>query len=175
SSGATVLSIIHPLEHAIVTSSREGLANGLIKTITSPGMFREFYLSLPGTIIHRALYFGLYDSMKVKYACGDEKLGFFSAFALALVTTTFSDILALSYYAVLVRAKTGFNMFSIFKKMHEIEQVRVKNDGVTGKYFKVSLLIAILKRSESKHSLMRHAEIWTEMSTVHECVKLSIS
>ncbi|GMR50407.1 hypothetical protein PMAYCL1PPCAC_20602, partial [Pristionchus mayeri] len=73
--GATVHCIVHPLENAFarpavidsavqrkprVRGDREGLVGRLLKTMKLKGISRGLFAYLPGTVVHRGVYFGFY-------------------------------------------------------------------------------------------------------------------
>ncbi|GMR50395.1 hypothetical protein PMAYCL1PPCAC_20590, partial [Pristionchus mayeri] len=95
--GATAHFIVHPLENGFarptvvgdvrkvrVRGNREDLAGRLLKATNVKGMFRGLFISLPGSIVHRGLYFGLYDTLKVVVASDGQRPNIFAASALAL-------------------------------------------------------------------------------------------
>ncbi|GMR50412.1 hypothetical protein PMAYCL1PPCAC_20607, partial [Pristionchus mayeri] len=149
--GATALCIVHPLEHALTRASmsnvrnprargnREGFVGRLIKTTTSRAMFRGLFCSLPGTAVNRALYFGLYDTLKVKMASGDLKLDFFSALALALVTTASSNFLSHPYYIlgqVFMKKPEHMEFYSTFNNNVEKRVKILRKEGWRANYHK---------------------------------------
>ncbi|GMR50410.1 hypothetical protein PMAYCL1PPCAC_20605 [Pristionchus mayeri] len=103
--GATALCFVHPTQTFFArlaaqrdvvrtvrmrATSRETALGCLLSTFNSLNMFKAFFSSLPGNTFHGAFYFGLYDTMKVEGASGDQKLNFFSSFSLAVATTSLS-------------------------------------------------------------------------------------
>lgn len=105
--GATSLCFVYPLDFARTRlaadvgkgSSREfkGLADCLIKIAKSDGpigLYRGFFVSVQGIIIYRAAYFGMFDTAKVMFTTGDQKLNFFAAWGIAQIVTITSGIMS---------------------------------------------------------------------------------
>ncbi|GMR50400.1 hypothetical protein PMAYCL1PPCAC_20595, partial [Pristionchus mayeri] len=92
--GASTLFVVHPVENALARTKvrnprlRADRVSVAERLMISPKAYKGIFRALPSSFFYNAVYFGLYDSFKVKIASGDQKLNFFSAWALALVTTS---------------------------------------------------------------------------------------
>uniref|UniRef100_A0A914PK45 ADP/ATP translocase n=1 Tax=Panagrolaimus davidi TaxID=227884 RepID=A0A914PK45_9BILA len=95
--GATALCFVYPLDFARTRlaadvgkgSTREfkGLVDCLVKILKSDGhigLYRGFLVSVQGIIIYRAVYFGMFDTVRHTFANG-KKLNFFDAWVIAQV------------------------------------------------------------------------------------------
>ncbi|GMR50398.1 hypothetical protein PMAYCL1PPCAC_20593, partial [Pristionchus mayeri] len=86
--GGTTLLIVHPIENVLPRAKERNprLRADRVRLvdIISKG-YKGFFGALPSAVFYNGFYFGLYDSLKVVVTSGDQKLDFFSAWALALV------------------------------------------------------------------------------------------
>jgi len=146
--GATSLCFVYPLDFARTRlaadvgkgSTREfkGLADCLVKIAKSDGpigLYRGFFVSVQGIIIYRAAYFGMFDTAKVAFQSGDQKLNFFAAWAIAQVVTITSGILSYPWDTVRRRMMMQSGRKDIlYKNTWDCAVKIIKNEGLTAMF-----------------------------------------
>jgi len=146
--GATSLCFVYPLDFARTRlaadvgkgQSREfkGLADCLIKITKSDGpigLYRGFFVSVQGIIIYRAAYFGMFDTAKVVFTTGEQKLNFFAAWGIAQVVTITSGIMSYPWDTVRRRMMMQSGRKDVlYKNTLDCALKIVKNEGMTAMF-----------------------------------------
>jgi len=142
--GATSLCFVYPLDFARTrlaadvgkgaTREFKGLSDCLIRIAKSDGpigLYRGFFVSVQGIIIYRAAYFGMFDTAKVMFTKGNEKLNFFAAWGIAQVVTIGSGILSYPWDTVRRRMMMQSGRKDImYKNTWDCAVKIMKNEGV---------------------------------------------
>lgn len=146
--GATSLCFVYPLDFARTRlaadvgkgSSREfkGLADCLVKIAKSDGpigLYRGFFVSVQGIIIYRAAYFGMFDTAKVAFQSGEQKLNFFAAWGIAQIVTITSGIMSYPWDTVRRRMMMQSGRKDIlYKNTLDCALKIVKNEGMSAMF-----------------------------------------
>jgi solute carrier family 25 (adenine nucleotide translocator) protein 4/5/6/31 len=145
SAGALSLLFVYSLDYARTRLANDTRAakkggqrqfNGLIdvykKTIASDGvagLYRGFNISCLGIIVYRALYFGMYDSLKPVLLVGNLKDSFFASFLLGWCITIGAGLASYPIDTVRRRMMMTSGEAVKYKSSFDAFQQIVKNEG----------------------------------------------
>uniref|UniRef100_A0A914ID80 ADP/ATP translocase n=1 Tax=Globodera rostochiensis TaxID=31243 RepID=A0A914ID80_GLORO len=151
--GATPLTFVYPLDFARTrlavdvgkAGSREfnGLAHCIAKIFKSDGpigLYRGFFVSVQGTFIYRAAYFGCFDTAKMIFAPDGKQMNFFLTWAIAQVVTVSAGVLCYPWDTVRRRMMMQSGRKDImYKNTLDCAIKIIKNEGLIKGMFKGAL------------------------------------